>query len=130
LQIDRLDHLVLTVHNLEATCDFYRRVLGMHVTTFGANGTALTFGAQKINLHKYGHEFEPKAAHPLPGSADLCFVTSTPLAEVITHLEACGVPLLEGPVRRSGATGTIVSVYIRDPDLNLIELCTYDESTR
>jgi catechol 2,3-dioxygenase-like lactoylglutathione lyase family enzyme len=129
MQIDRLDHLVLTVQNLQASCDFYARVLGMHVTTFGANRTAVTFGTQKINLHVYGQEFEPKALHPLPGSADLCFVTSTPLAEVIAHLEACGVPLLEGPVKRSGAMGTIVSVYIRDCDMNLIELCNYEQST-
>jgi catechol 2,3-dioxygenase-like lactoylglutathione lyase family enzyme len=129
MQIDHLDHLVLTVQNLQATCDFYGRVLGMQVITFGANRTALAFGAQKINLHEYGQEFEPKAAHPLPGSADLCFVTATPLTEVLTHLEACGVPLLEGPVKRSGAAGTILSVYIRDPDLNLIELSNYEPST-
>ena len=129
MQIDHLDHLVLTVQNLQATCDFYSRVLGMQVTTFGANRTAVTFGAQKINLHQVGHEFEPKAEHPLPGSADLCFVTSTALVEVITQLEACGVALVEGPVKRSGASGTIVSVYIRDPDLNLIELCNYEQST-
>ncbi len=123
MQIDHLDHLILTVQNLQATCDFYSRVLGMQVRTFGANRRALTFGAQKINLHEYGHEYEPKAAHPLPGSADLCFVTDTPLTDVITYLEACGVALVEGPVKRTGAIGAILSVYIRDPDLNLIELC-------
>jgi catechol 2,3-dioxygenase-like lactoylglutathione lyase family enzyme len=125
MQIERLDHLVLTVQNVQITCDFYHRVLGMQVTAFGTDRTALLFGAQKINLHWYGHEFEPKAAAPLPGSADLCFVTSTPLADVMTHLSACGIALIEGPVKRSGATGTIVSVYIRDPDSNLIELCNY-----
>ena len=128
MQIDRLDHLVLTVQNLEVTCDFYRRVLGIRVTAFGDNRRALAFGAHKINLHEYGREFEPKAAHPLPGSADVCFVTDTPLAEVVAHLAACGVPLIEGPVERTGATGKILSVYIRDPDLNLIELCNYEES--
>jgi catechol 2,3-dioxygenase-like lactoylglutathione lyase family enzyme len=125
MNIDRLDHLVLTVQNIEATCDFYTHVLGMQVQTFGPGRTALAFGAQKINLHLQGHEFEPKAAHPLPGSADLCFITTLPVSEVVVHLRACGVPLVEGPVKRTGALGEMLSVYIRDPDANLIEIANY-----
>ncbi|MBI2744702.1 MAG: VOC family protein [Burkholderiales bacterium] len=122
MQIDSLDHLVLTVADLEATCTFYQRVLGMQVVTFGAGRKALAFGAQKINLHQAGHEFEPKAQRPTPGSADLCFLTSVPLAQVQAHLAACGVTVSEGPVRRTGAQGPILSVYFRDPDQNLIEV--------
>ncbi|MGB0389651.1 MAG: VOC family protein [Ardenticatenaceae bacterium] len=125
MKIDRLDHLVLTVGDLDATCDFYARVMGMEVITFGGGRKALHFGAQKINLHEYGNEFEPKADHPTPGSADLCFITSVPLSEVIAHLQACGVAILDGPIKRTGATGRIVSVYFRDPDQNLIEVSNY-----
>jgi catechol 2,3-dioxygenase-like lactoylglutathione lyase family enzyme len=122
MQIDRLDHLVLTVTNIEATCAWYSRVLAMHVVTFAGGRTALAFGQQKINLHQQGHEFEPKAVHPLPGSADLCFITSTPLDQVIAHLLANDVPIAEGPVQRTGALGPLLSVYVRDPNGNLIEL--------
>lgn len=122
MRIDKLDHLVLTVLNLDATCDFYQRVLGMQVVTFGAGRRALTFGTSKINLHQAGQEFEPKAQRPTPGSADLCFITRTPLHEVLRHLQACEVQIIEGPVARTGAMGLIESVYIRDPDHNLIEV--------
>jgi len=122
MKIDSLDHLVLTVADIEATCAFYQRVLGMEVVTFGAGRKALAFGVQKINLHQAGREFEPKAQRPTPGSADLCFLTSVPLAEVQNHLVACGVTVTEGPVQRTGAQGPILSVYFRDPDLNLIEV--------
>ena len=122
MKVERLDHLVLTVRDVPATCAFYARVLGMTETTFGAGRKALAFGSQKINLHLYRHEFEPKAASPVPGSADLCFVTATPLAQVIEHLQACDVVILEGPVARTGALGPIMSVYFRDPDGNLIEV--------
>lgn len=122
MQIDSLDHLVLTVADLEATCAFYQRVLGMEVVTFGAGRKALAFGAQKINLHQAGREFEPKAQRPTPGSADLCFLTSVPLAQVQTHLAASSVAITEGPVQRTGAQGPILSVYFRDPDQNLIEV--------
>lgn len=123
--IDRLDHLVLTVADIKATCDFYARTLGMGVVTFGEGRKALTFGCQKINLHQRGRELEPSALLPTPGSGDLCFITSTPLEQVIDHLSACGVELLDGPVSRSGATGPIESVYFRDPDHNLIEVSRY-----
>lgn len=122
MKIDSVDHLVLTVADLEATCAFYQRVLGMEVVTFGAGRKALAFGAQKINLHQSDREFEPKAQWPTPGSADLCFLTSVPLAQVQTHLAACGVTVSEGPVQRTGAQGPILSVYFRDPDQNLIEV--------
>ena len=122
MYIDSLDHLVLTVKDIGASCAFYQRVLGMEVVTFGEGRKALAFGAQKINLHPAGREFEPKADRPTPGSADLCFLTSVPLAEVQQHLAECDVTVTEGPVRRTGAQGPILSLYFRDPDLNLIEV--------
>jgi catechol 2,3-dioxygenase-like lactoylglutathione lyase family enzyme len=125
VRIDRLDHLVLTVADIDATADFYARVLGMEAVTFGAGRTALAFGRSKINLHRAGHEFEPKAHRPTPGSADLCLIADGPLEQVIEDLAARGVPVEEGPVERTGATGPIRSVYFRDPDLNLIEVSTY-----
>ncbi|MCH8886705.1 MAG: VOC family protein [SAR324 cluster bacterium] len=124
-QLDRLDHLVLTVADLDATIGFYTRVLGMRAVTFGEERRALVFGRQKINLHPAGREFEPKAAAPLPGSADLCFITEAPLEEVMAHLESEGVALLLPPSPRTGATGPIRSVYLRDPDGNLIEISNY-----
>lgn len=125
MKIGSLDHLVLTVADVDASCAFYERVLGMRAVTFGAGRKALVFGSQKINLHPHRREFEPKAERPTPGSADLCFVSVTPLAEVIAHLRACHVEVLEGPVPRTGACGPIMSVYFRDPDRNLIEVCNY-----
>lgn len=125
MKIDRLDHLVLTVRDVDASCAFYARVLGMDVVTFAGGRKALSFGAQKINLHPAGREFEPKAQVPTPGSADLCLIAAVPLEDAIEHLAACGVAIIEGPVMRTGATGPIRSVYFRDPDLNLIEVSTY-----
>ncbi|MGO4126208.1 VOC family protein [Inquilinus sp. YAF38] len=122
MRIDHLDHLVLTVASIEATCDFYARALGMQVETFGQGRKALRFGDQKINLHQAGREFEPKALRPIPGSADLCFIAATPLEEVMAHLQRLGIAIEEGPVPRTGATGPIRSVYLRDPDANLIEI--------
>lgn len=122
MHIDRLDHFVLTVADLEATCRFYAKACGMSVETFGAGRLALRFGEQKINLHKAGAEFEPKAARPTRGSGDFCLITTVPLAEVEAHLKAEGIAIEEGPVRRTGATGPILSVYIRDPDGNLVEI--------
>ncbi|KAG8453251.1 hypothetical protein GDO86_000037 [Hymenochirus boettgeri] len=123
--IQRLDHLVLTVRSLEKTINFYTKVLGMEITTFKGDRKALSFGIQKINLHEAGKEFEPKAAVPSPGSADLCLITKTPLSAVLNHLQACGVRVIEGPVNRTGALGEIQSVYFRDPDQNLIEVSNY-----
>jgi catechol 2,3-dioxygenase-like lactoylglutathione lyase family enzyme len=120
--ITHLDHLVLTVRDISATIAFYTKVLGMKEVTFGKNRRALSFGNQKINLHQSGHEFEPKAACPTPGSADLCFISDTPLSLIIAGLTAHGVLILEGPVARTGAEGPILSVYFRDPDGNLIEI--------
>lgn len=125
MHVTSLDHLVVTVKSIEDTCRFYGTVLGMQAVTFGAGRVALQFGSQKINLHQAGQEFEPKAAHPLPGSADLCFCTDVPLAQVIQHVTACGIQIIEGPVERTGARGPIVSVYVRDPDDNLIEISNY-----
>ncbi|WP_156727595.1 VOC family protein [Streptomyces apocyni] len=122
MRIDRLDHLVLTVADIDRTIDFYTRVLGMTPVTFKGGRRALAFGQSKINLHQAGHEFEPKADRPTPGSADLCLIVTDPLTTVLTELAEHGVPVLEGPVPRTGAQGPITSVYLRDPDANLIEL--------
>jgi catechol 2,3-dioxygenase-like lactoylglutathione lyase family enzyme len=120
--ITSLDHLVMTVRDLDATVRFFARGLGMELRTFDGGRKALHFGAQKINLHLAGHEFEPKADKPTPGSADLCFLTDRPLAEVARDLQALGHPVIEGPVARTGAQGPMVSIYLRDPDGNLIEI--------
>ena len=122
MRLSRLDHLVLTVRDIDATCEFYTRGLGMRVVTFEAGRKALAFGRQKINLHRAGSEFEPKAAHPTPGSGDLCFITDVPLERVQQHLAECGIVIVEGPVRKSGAESPLNSVYIRDPDGNLVEI--------
>lgn len=122
MRLSSLDHLVLTVADIDATVAFYVRVLGMEELTFGAGRKALAFGAQKINLHAAGREFAPHASAPTRGSADLCFLTDVPLEDVIAHLRSCGVAIEEGPVMRTGATGPIRSVYLRDPDGNLIEV--------
>lgn len=125
MKILRLDHMVLTVADVSVTCDFYARVLGMEVVTFGQGRKALAFGAQKINLHQAGREFDPKAARPTPGSADLCLIAGIPLDAVMVHLAAQDVAIEEGPVPRTGATGPIRSVYFRDPDGNLVEVSEY-----
>jgi catechol 2,3-dioxygenase-like lactoylglutathione lyase family enzyme len=128
VHIDRLDHLVLTVADIDATVSFYTRVLGMRVVTTGPGGsarTALHFGHSKINLHLAGHEFEPKALRPTPGSGDVCLVAAEPLEQVIEELTAHGIPVEVGPVDRAGATGPMRSVYFRDPDRNLIEVSQY-----
>jgi catechol 2,3-dioxygenase-like lactoylglutathione lyase family enzyme len=120
--IDHLDHLVLTTRDRERCIDFYTRVLGMQLETFGAGRVAFKYGAQKINLHEYGKEFLPKAALPTPGSLDLCFIAAIPLDQVIARLAQLGVPIEEGPVARTGANWPIRSIYLRDPDQNLIEI--------
>ena len=125
MKINRLDHFVLTVADIAATVDFYTRVLGMAEVSFGAGRRALAFGDSKINLHEAGKEFEPKADHPTPGSADVCLIVEDDIEQVIAQLTAAGVPILEGPVERTGATGPILSCYLRDPDQNLVELSNY-----
>ena len=128
MRIDRLDHLVLTVADVPASVAFYT-ALGMEHTVFGAGRSALTFGASKINLHEAARPIRPHAQNPTPGSADLCLVVDGPLDEVVGHLDRLGVPVEEGPVDRTGATGAIRSVYVRDPDGNLIELSVYAPRT-
>ncbi|MBS0654113.1 MAG: VOC family protein [Verrucomicrobia bacterium] len=127
IRIDHLDHIVLTVADLEKTVLFYTSILGMALEEFGENRErkALRFSNQKINLHLKGKEFEPKAKTPLPGSADLCFITQTPLEEVQSTLKERGISIEEGPVKRTGACGPILSIYLRDPDGNLLELSNY-----
>jgi catechol 2,3-dioxygenase-like lactoylglutathione lyase family enzyme len=122
VRIESLDHFVLTVASIEATCEFYARVLGMEIEQFGEARTALKFGNQKINLHEVGKEFEPKAKTPTAGSGDFCLLTQTPIADVAAHIKACGVKIVDGPVQRTGAMGPIMSVYFRDPDYNLVEV--------
>ncbi|MFD5514724.1 VOC family protein [Streptomyces sp. NPDC127066] len=126
IHIAGLDHLVLTVADIERTVGFYERVLGMRPVTFGEGRRALAFGPSKINLHQMGRELLPHATHPTPGSADLCLVTDTPHEQILAHLAASGVPVEEGPVSRTGAQGPISSTYLRDPDGNLIEISTYN----
>jgi catechol 2,3-dioxygenase-like lactoylglutathione lyase family enzyme len=128
MNVEAIDHLVLTVKDIDATCAFYAQALGMRVKSVGGGRKALSFGKQKINLHQYGQEFEPKAKKPTPGSADLCFVTAVPISEVIEHLSVSGVEILEGPVQRGGALGNILSVYFLDPDGNLVEVSNYESA--
>jgi len=125
MKIARLDHLVLTVASIPKACDFYTKVLGMEVVQFGEGRTALKFGQQKINLHPADNIPGLVADKPTAGSGDLCFITETPIADVVAHLNKCGVPIITGPGPRAGAIGTITSVYIRDPDQNLVEISNY-----
>jgi catechol 2,3-dioxygenase-like lactoylglutathione lyase family enzyme len=125
VRIERLDHLVLTVASIDSSCAFYQRVLGMTIVGFGQGRTALSFGNQKINLHQAGREFVPHAHRPVPGSADLCFITAMPLHAAMAHVREQGVEIIEGPVDRTGATGPLRSFYFRDPDSNLIEISNY-----
>ncbi|HUB96955.1 MAG TPA: VOC family protein [Stellaceae bacterium] len=124
--IDRIDHIVLTVRSLEATLEFYERVLGFTREIVPGRPAALKFGRQKFNVHEQRRTFEPKAAHPTPGAADFCLITSEPIATVVAHLDACGVAIEVGPVARIGALGPMMSVYFRDPDANLVEIARYD----
>ena len=125
--IEGVDHFVLTVRSLQASCDFYERVLGMRRLVEPGRPTALRFGTQKINLHEVGRTFEPKALSPTPGSGDFCLVTKHPIEEVTRRLADCGVALELGPVERTGARGPMTSVYFRDPDQNLVEVSRYPE---
>jgi catechol 2,3-dioxygenase-like lactoylglutathione lyase family enzyme len=123
--IDHVDHIVLTTRDLEGCIRFYRDVLGMTLESFRTpteTRQALKFGSQKINLHEWGREFTPRAHVAAPGTLDLCFIAAVPLEAVIAKLKAAGVPILEGPVMKTGALSKIRSVYVRDPDLNLVEI--------
>lgn len=130
MEIERLDHWVLTVRDVDATVAFYERVLGMQPITFGGGRRALAFGQQKINLHPAEAPLRPHARRPTPGSADVCLITRAPIEEVVAELENAGVAIEQGPVPRTGALGPITSVYFRDPDGNLIEISRYDGKTR
>ena len=122
MKISKLDHLVITATDIGQTLEFYCRVLGMEAPTFANGRKALRFGEQKINLHKAGEEIRPHAQNPAPGSADLCFISETPVQNIISHLSSCNVPVIEGPVKKTGAAGPMLSIYVRDPDNNLIEI--------
>lgn len=125
MNIKHIDHIVLTVRDIEKTIQFYETILGMKKDTFGDGRVALKFGNQKINLHLAGKELEPKANSPTPGSADICFITETDLNTVLDYVKNKGIHILEGPANRIGAAGHIVSLYFRDPDGNLIEISNY-----
>lgn len=125
MKIDRIDHLVLTVVDIEKTCEFYSQVLGMEVLTFGEDRRALIFGKQKFNLHEKGKELKLRAKNATPGAVDICLITENPMEEVVAHLKSVGVTIEQGPVERAGASGTIMSIYFRDPDENLIEVSRY-----
>ena len=129
MKIVGIDHIVLTVQDVDATVRFYESVLGMRKEEFGNGRVALKFGGQKINLHQYGNEFEPKAEIPKPGSEDLCFIAETGLAEAMEHVQREGIGIIEGPVQRTGANGPIMSFYFRDPEGNLIEFANYENHT-
>lgn len=124
--IQQIDHLVLTVKDTEKICVFYKKVLGMEVISFEHNRKALKFGNQKINIHQLGQEFEPKASLPTPGSYDICFITTTPIEKVINHMKKNETKIIEGPVKRTGAAGSLTSIYLRDPDGNLLEIANQD----
>jgi len=124
--IERIDHFVLTVASIEETCAFYEKTLLMKIEIFGEGRKALKFGNQKINLHEIGKEFEPKAKTPTSGSGDFCLISTENMDTIISHLKTCNVEIEGGPVPRTGATGSITSVYFRDPDQNLIEVSTYN----
>ena len=129
MRVTQIDHLVLTVENIDKTARFYESVLGMEKEMFAECRVALKFGSQKINVHQKGELFEPKAKIPTPGSADLCFITDTEISQTIEHIKSKGIEIIEGPVERTGAEGSILSIYFRDPDGNLIEVAYYKNTT-
>ncbi|MGB3750386.1 MAG: VOC family protein [Arcobacteraceae bacterium] len=126
MKIISIDHIVLTVKDINITIQFYENIMNMGKEEFGDGRVALKFGNQKINLHEYKNEFEPKATIPLAGSENLCFITETKLEEAISHVKSKGIDILEGPIKRTGAVGPILSFYFRDPDGNLIEISNYE----
>lgn len=124
--VKRFDHMVLTVNNIEKSCKFYHDILGMRVVTFNNGRTALKFDKQKINLHEKGHEFNPKATHPTPGSADFCLLTDEDIEDVLKELKNKDIQIEQGPIIKQGALGEMTSIYLRDPDRNLIEISNYN----
>ncbi|WP_455371338.1 VOC family protein [Petrachloros mirabilis] len=128
MKIKSIDHIVLTVSDIAQTCRFYSQMLGMEEITFLNDRKALIFGSQKINLHLKGHEYDPKAKQPTPGSTDICFIVETPILEVINRLRKYGILIEDGPIERTGAKGSLLSIYIRDPDGNLLELSNMNEA--
>ena len=129
MHITHIDHLVITVKDINKTIRFYESVLGMEKEMFGEGRVSLKFGNQKINVHQKGNKFEPRAKIPTPGSADLCFITDTEISQTIEHIKSKGIEIIEGPVERTGAEGPILSIYFRDPDSNLIEVAYYKNTT-
>ena len=125
MKIDRIDHIVLTVVSVDVTIEFYSRVLGMEPITFAGGRRGLAFGVQKINLHSAENPYSEKAQEPTPGSGDFCMITKTPMADVIDHFNAENIEIEVGPIPKSGATGSLISIYFRDPDGNLLELSNY-----
>ena len=130
MEVRQIDHLVLTVQNIKASRAFYTKILGMKAVAFQGGRKAVVFGNQKIYFHESGKEIDPKALRPTPGSADLCFIVRDPLTKIMSHLDDCGVKIIEGPLERTGAMGPMTSIYIRDPDQNLIEIGIYNQETR
>ncbi len=129
MRLERIDHVVFTVRDVDATCAFYTQAFGMEVVTFGDDRKALQFGQCKINLHQYGSEFEPRAARPAPGTQDICLITTASVQDVVTHLQSLNLDIVEGAVPKTGALGAIESVYVRDPDGNLVEIASYNDRT-
>ena len=125
MEITSLDHLVLTVHDVSESCDFYSQILNLEIINFSENRKAIKVGRQKINLHQLGNEFEPKAEYPTPGSGDFCLISTTPLKQIIVDLEEKHIPIIKGPIEKNGAQGKMLSIYLRDPDENLIEISNY-----
>ena len=125
MKVNKIDHFVLTVNDIEKSADFFSKVLGMHIRKFGNERTALFFGCQKINLHQKDTKFDLNAKNPTVGSGDFCFITDTPIKQVIAHIKACNVEIVWGPIERAGATGPINSIYVYDPDGSIIEIANY-----
>ena len=130
MPVTGIDHLVLTVRDIAATCQFYERHLGVASVTFGAGRTALQLGHQKINLHEVGREFEPKAAHARAGTGDICLISDDPVEDLVTRLKASGIVIEAGPATRTGAIGEIRSIHFRDPDGNLVEVANYQSASQ
>ncbi len=122
MKVHSIDHIVMTVKSIEKSCKFYQECLGLEIITFQNDRKALKCGNQKINLHEIGHEFDPKAKNASKGTVDICLIVENPIAEIVKDFEKKGVEIIEGPIKRTGATHKLLSIYVFDPDGNLIEL--------